>query len=681
MTTYYLDYVNGNDTNDGTSWAQAWKTITSGATAARIAPGDTIRIAKSPDPTELGSCTWTNASRNIAIPSGTIKNVDMCETGWVASANVTKSETTTYAKEGTYATQLDIAAGFTTGKVAYKAFSEQDFSAYQQINLWFIASAALAAGVLRVCLCSDAAGDTVVDSFDLPAHIGFSWYCPVVVDKGSALGSSIQSVALYAVSDPGTVTVRLDDIFVSKAPSAADCLTLRSVISKGGTGIDACYFGINDINGTTLRLSNTPAANGANSNQKTYKGTTETVTTYVRQTIYKEAGESIQDSGTLGNLITFSGGWNTSTSECDGITFIWQFKNIAPINFNGKSFLKFEHLGFSGSFNDACLNAISNNYNVEMDDIWVCNASNPVINAVANVRSWRLSNFYVGNSDGRFSISGSAGGWAVGIYATNIFIDGSIYVPFFFTSVARSRFVSVTMRGCSGAYMIMLRCCYKIDFVNPTILNGAGCGAQLETYSRDIRFYNLVSSGNTSGIVLQGGCECSLFNPSIAEATEVSFSSANYNDDSIVWSINHDGAADTHRTFMTGGLISSGTTVRHTESGISWQLSPTSANRTELWPIMLQIATVAVEADGLVTLSVWVRRSNTGVSARLWVPGGQIAGLSDDVTDDAIGAQDEWENLSVEFTPTENGVVEAYINVWGGTTYSVYVDDFAISQA
>jgi hypothetical protein len=37
----------------------AWKTITSGATTARIAPGDTIRIAKSPTPTSIGNGIWT----------------------------------------------------------------------------------------------------------------------------------------------------------------------------------------------------------------------------------------------------------------------------------------------------------------------------------------------------------------------------------------------------------------------------------------------------------------------------------------------------------------------------------------------------------------------------------------------------------------------------------------------
>jgi hypothetical protein len=53
MSTFYLDYENGNDSNDGSNWANAWKTITSGATAARIAPADVIRIAKSPAPTSI----------------------------------------------------------------------------------------------------------------------------------------------------------------------------------------------------------------------------------------------------------------------------------------------------------------------------------------------------------------------------------------------------------------------------------------------------------------------------------------------------------------------------------------------------------------------------------------------------------------------------------------------------
>lgn len=63
MATFYLDYEGGNDANDGLSFANRWKTFTNGATAARIAPGDTIRVMASPDPTSIGNATWTGTGR------------------------------------------------------------------------------------------------------------------------------------------------------------------------------------------------------------------------------------------------------------------------------------------------------------------------------------------------------------------------------------------------------------------------------------------------------------------------------------------------------------------------------------------------------------------------------------------------------------------------------------------
>lgn len=83
MATYYLDYEGGNDANAGTSFATRWKTFTNGATAARIAPGDTIRVMASPDPTSLGTATWyagymqgwyTNTATSGSIVSSTNAN-------------------------------------------------------------------------------------------------------------------------------------------------------------------------------------------------------------------------------------------------------------------------------------------------------------------------------------------------------------------------------------------------------------------------------------------------------------------------------------------------------------------------------------------------------------------------------------------------------------------------------
>jgi len=131
MTIFYLDPVDGNDGNDGLSFANRWKTFNSGATAARTAPGDTIRIIASPDPTSLGiTATWTNNSQSVILASALTQNIYMDE-AWTASANVTASLNTANRKEGANCVQLAIASAFTTGKAAYYATGTLDLSSYQ----------------------------------------------------------------------------------------------------------------------------------------------------------------------------------------------------------------------------------------------------------------------------------------------------------------------------------------------------------------------------------------------------------------------------------------------------------------------------------------------------------------------------------------------------------------------
>lgn len=62
MAIKYIDYLTGDNTNDGDSWATAWKSL-NGIIASRITPGDEFRYAKSPDPTSMGqNATWVGAT-------------------------------------------------------------------------------------------------------------------------------------------------------------------------------------------------------------------------------------------------------------------------------------------------------------------------------------------------------------------------------------------------------------------------------------------------------------------------------------------------------------------------------------------------------------------------------------------------------------------------------------------
>ena len=137
-------------------------------------------------------------------------------------------------------------------------------------------------------------------------------------------------------------------------------------------------------------------------------------------------------------------------------------------------------------------------------------------------------------------------------------------------------------------------------------------------------------------------------------------------------------SANDHRGYYDGGRIDSEATVRHTASGISWKLSPSSVTRNAMRPLALPVGRFLVTADVETTITLWMRRTNTGLTARLLLRGGQVAGVTNDVSTDMTAAADTWEQVSITFTPTATEVVEVEAQCWGGTTYSLYVDDVAI---
>ena len=253
MTIRYLDLVNGNDANDGSTFALRKKTLNS----ATYNSGDTVRVMASPDPTSLGqSATFTNGSDTITLASAVTANIDTCENAWTASANVTSTVSSSNFREGTYAANLGIASAFTTGLIAYHDLGTAlDLSAYQQVSFLIRQSGmygTLPANTLSLRLCSDTAGAVSVHSFTLPL-LGDGVWTALVFDTAAALGSSIQSIALYALLDPGYPTIAIDNVIACKAASAADSLTHHSLISKN-TG-DEPWMAIDSINGTTIKLA------------------------------------------------------------------------------------------------------------------------------------------------------------------------------------------------------------------------------------------------------------------------------------------------------------------------------------------------------------------------------------------------------------------------------------------
>lgn len=150
-----------------------------------------------------------------------------CDTAWTSSGtpNVIVTTDGSDYKETPRSNKITVATAFTTGTMAYyNVPTAMDITYARQISLWVKPSADITAGVLSLSVCSGTAAATPVDTLSLPALPANTW-TQVSMDltsPGDSALSSIASVALDAASDPGAVTIWLDEV---RTRTASDTIT------------------------------------------------------------------------------------------------------------------------------------------------------------------------------------------------------------------------------------------------------------------------------------------------------------------------------------------------------------------------------------------------------------------------------------------------------------------------
>lgn len=656
MSIFYIDYVNGNDANSGADWANAWKTITNGATAARIAPGDEIRIAKSPDPTSIGNATWTNLSKTVTLATAQTVTVDNCETAWTAAngSTVTRQVVTTDAKEGSYCMQIAVDASPGTDELqAYYTIAETDFSAYQKLSFWIKNSTAIAnATTWKLCLCSDDAGTTIVDTFFVIAIPSTNQWLPLTITKdgGGNLGASIKSIALYTSASTPTASsnVRLDNIIAC----TADGLNLQSLISKNSLAQcgDEGWYGLQSIVGTTILLDN---INNTTSNAgKGYSGTTETITTYKRETIKTIIAasngtfvEEIKDNGSYTNNILFKGGFNISNNIQDGETFLDGTNGygyaITPYD---KRFITIDHISLTRYYKG---------YNLNNSYIFITNC----------------------------------------ISISNCYYPVDIAAPSYFNIINIKNIIN----NSKGLYFNSRNTICIIDNINNNLGEGIGIlgfdnkvkgvncknnlvGLYFTSTSKDNKVYDYTINNSVNYCIYYEGYKNILYNCNLLETTEATLTS--YIQAGIyLFSQNHDNSGY-NWIFTDGGTINSLASNRPTGTGIMNKFITTSSTRYIYYPLTLSIAKFAVNANKLVTFKAWMKKDHaTNIGCRIVCKAYQIAGVTTDVITTKANDTD-WEELTLTFTPTEAGVVEIEAQAYyiAGNS-NAYIENVTITQA
>ena len=713
MTTYYVDIEAGNDANSGLDFANRKKTL-QGITLAELAAGDTVRIMGSPAATSLGqTATFTNKSRTLTFSTAVTTNISVCDTAWTAAANVTATTSTT-RKEGTASSSLAIAAGFTTGKVAHFATGTLDLSTYQQISFWIRVNLAVASGVLKLRLSTDTTGDTATHEFTINRALNVNQWTVLTFDNAVNMNAAIASVALVAISDPGTVTVLLDNILACKAASSADSVTLQSLVGKNTAG--ETWWPIKSINGTTVIIDQD--VNSGTTTGRGYAGTTETVTIFKRETL-KTASvaasttsvQSLNDSGASGNTIKIEGGWNRTDMSTQTLESIFDgldgFGRGVHID---KSFIEWNKVGFVRY--DTGIN-INNTGGTDgkFTDIVMCNGNTANGVFLGNSVTQEFVNISGCSSNGNNGIGTQTGFNNLTLKAiiadsnavSGIVLSGNNNNRSKWDGAIKCRNNGSQGFDISASHVFMTPTATGVLSDNATsglnlgsnvarsmVFYGLTCNSNVQGINSasdwlgSHRFYNYSSSSNSTRSVTFAGAntngEIFFFKSTFNEATK--FSSLVAGGNGRVYSYEESGTDGNHIIRTDGSTIQSETGAnRHTLSGIAWKLSVTSTTRDSMYPLILPIAQILGKANKAVTFKAFIMRDNIGLTTTVRIRGGSVSGVANDVTASGAAAANTYEEVTLSFTPTEDAVFEAFFECYGGTTFNAYIDDLTITAA
>lgn len=643
---YYIDPVAGNDTNDGLTWTTAWKTMTFGATEPRTVPGDFIKVAKTNDPIAIG-CLWTSGSKEVMLSAPRTLSIDDCESGWSAANGSAVSHLTSSKKQRSACVGVSVSSYAASTVYAYRTIPVTDASTYQGLSFWYRAeSGVIGPDQWELCLCSDTVGATVVDRFPLPEHPAAGRWMPLNVSRSGSgnLGSLIQSIALYTTVTPPVSPhiVLLDNIQATKT----DDLNLTSLISKNGspTGGDEGFWGIQSISGSTVLLdrdTNCDADSGFG-----YYGMTEDVPTYIRET-YKVPPAAtmltsslfnVNNSGTPGAHIVYSGGWNTGSNVQDGQTYYDGQNGLGLAlysnnrNFFSASRMSFYRFGSAFYSEGECVG-----YDINIPN--ACNNSNA---AVMIKDRFLLGEVVLGNvnSNGSPDVSGSGG----------VSISGG----------SMDDLVHVKRALSNHDYGVSLECVNNVRLIGPSLIannecgvRAADCGAGI--FVEDTIFDNInVDTSNDSS-------RLTLVNTTMTGSAVHFERLTNYGYSQKTLSHNHN-STGTNLISHGGGLITSMATTRPGGSGLMWQLLTSDPVRDSFNPLPLYAGQVYCIANVTTTIKAWLKKNHASqVNGRLAVRGRQLAGIPNDVTA-VLSSNTGWQELSVSVTPIESGVVQ--VEVW-----------------
>lgn len=359
--------------------------------------------------------------------------------------------------------------------------------------------------------------------------------------------------------------------------------------------------------------------------------------------------QAVSVSGTSGNNLLISGGWDLSTQTQTGQTWFRQMHGT----FNNR-------YGYGLYLSGTSFTTISRLHFLRYDTgiNYITGGNNNVVNSpTCNSNTYGI--YYNASHNNVATTPTCNGNWS-GIHH----VGGSNNVVNSPTCISNTNGLNYTATSNDNLA------------VNPTCKSSAFYAINNNSSRNRIAGTLTTASSTTGAISNVGNATLTITKAAIAEAT-IAAGFTNYVNGRVCI-----GDIGGYSQIWTdgGNIISQAATAGGT--GKEWRFNVTSANRYSGYPLSMKVAAVAVAANAQVTVTVYFKKSATSIAGRLLCRGGQLAGVDSDVSTTCPNDTSR-NNVTITFTPTEAGVIEIEAEAWyvSATDQSVIIDDISITQA
>ena len=402
----------------------------------------------------------------------------------------------------------------------------------------------------------------------------------------------------------------------------------------------------------------------------------------------------VNSSGNSSAFLYISGGWDLSTETQTGQTWFRQmhgtFNNrygyglyIASksyTNLDKLNFLRYYGIYYYSSSNNTITSATCNSNNI---GIYYANSyRNTIASATCNSNS-NHGIYYSGAYHNTITSATCNSNGNSGIYhngaTSNTIVSATCNMNTYGIQYASDNNTIVSATCNSNIHGIYYGTSNNNTIVSATCNSNTQYGIYYFNSSCNNTIYVLSTTGNITAGIYADRASNICHSATIAESTKVNFG-ATYYSDTRQYINNLGGYSYIYSNYATAN--SQNATAGGT--GKEWKFAITNAARNTIYPFYIPIARVAVASSGKVTVKVYFKKSGTGIAGGLRCRVNQLA-WSDGTSDITATCPNNTSRnqVTLEFTPTEAGVVEIEAGAWyvSSTSQTVIIDDIEITQA